>query len=284
VAFFLFDFFLFSKKGEEFITIGSKNIAESQILAEMMAILIEKKSDLRVKRKHNLEGTFISFKSLKNGDIDIYPEYTGTAILVILKEKILKDPEEAYSFIKENLEKRFNITVLKPFGFKNNYALVMLENRAKKLNINTILDLKDHKNLVFGFNSEFVAREEFKCLKRIYNLKFKKSFKIMEQILLYFSLSNGSIDVMAGFTTDPGILYYGLKILEDPKKCFPDYFAIPLIRKDTLEKYPFLEGIIDKLQGAISDKEMQSMNYKVDYKGKSAKNVALEFLREKKLL
>jgi glycine betaine/choline ABC-type transport system substrate-binding protein len=284
IAFLFFDFFFFSKRKGDFITIGSKNIAESQILAEVMTILIEKKSSLKVKRKYNLEGTFISFKSLTAGDIDIYPEYSGTALLVILKEKIMQDPEKSYSFIKENLEKRFNITALKPFGFQNNFAVMMLEKKSRELNINSILDLKNHKNLIFGFNSEFIAREEFKCLKSVYDLKFKKSPKIMEHVFLYFSLSNGSIDAMVGFTTDASILYYDLKVLKDPKKCFPEYVAMPLIRKDTLKKYPYLEGIINQLYDTISDEEMQRMNYKVDYKGKSIKNIALEFLKEKKLL
>ena len=236
-----------------------------------------------MKRKYNLEGTFINFEVLKSKDIDIYVEYTGTAILALLKEKPIFDVAEAYLFVKKEFERKFNIVCLKPFGFENNYALMMLKKKAKKLNIESISDLKKYKNLRFGFDHEFISREEFEILKKEYDLRFKK-VKVMDHILLYLSLSNESIDVIDGYTTDAGILYYDLKILEDVKNVLPRHIAIPLVRGEILEKYPYLKDIINKLGGSISNEEMQMMNYEMDYKGKSAKSVAEKFLKKKNLL
>jgi glycine betaine/choline ABC-type transport system substrate-binding protein len=271
------------KTRKNVLIIGAKNRAESQILSEMMSILIEKNSDLKVIRKYNLEGAFISFNAMRANDLDIYPAFTGTALVSILKEKSISDPKESYLFVKREFERRFNIIWLKPFGFKNNYALMMLKKRARELNINNVSDLKKYKNLKFGFDPEFVAREEFKLLKEAYGMKFK-FFKIIDHVLLYFSLDNKGIEVMNGFTTDPNILHYDLKILEDVKNSLPQYIAAPLIRKEILVKYPYLESIINKLAYAISDGDMQKLNYEVDYEGRSIKEVAREFLKVKGIL
>jgi glycine betaine/choline ABC-type transport system substrate-binding protein len=159
----------------------------------------------------------------------------------------------------------------------------MLKKKAEELNIKSVSDLKEFKNLRFGFDHEFISREEFEILKREYDLQFKNR-KIMDHILLYFSLSNESIDVMDGYTTDSAILYYDLIILEDLKEVLPRHMAIPLVRGEILEKYPHLEEIINRLGGSISNEEMQRMNCEMDYEGKRAKSVAKKFLKEKKLL
>jgi glycine betaine/choline ABC-type transport system substrate-binding protein len=160
---------------------------------------------------------------------------------------------------------------------------MMLKKKAEKLNIESISDLKKHKNLRFGFDHEFISREEFEILKREYDLQLKK-IKVMDHILLYLSLSNDGMDVIDGYTTDAGILYYDLKILEDVKNVLPRHMAIPLVRGEVLEKYPYLSDIINRLGGNISNEEMQRMNYEMDYEGRSAKNVAEKFLKKKNLL
>ncbi|KPK32983.1 MAG: hypothetical protein AMS24_02510 [Chlamydiae bacterium SM23_39] len=285
LTFFLIDL-VFLKEDKDRIVIGAKNIAESQIISEMISLLIEKNTDLKVVKKYHLEGSFINFNAMKAGDIDIYPEYTGTALLAILKKRAVDigDSEQIYDYLKKEFLEKFNIVWLKPLGFKNNYAFMMLKEKAEKLNIKNISDMKKYTNLIFGFNPEFVSREEFKMFKSVYDFKFKINPKIMDHALLYFSLSNGSIDVIDGFTTDGNILYYDVQILEDDKKAFPTYFCVPLIRKEILEKYPYLEDVINKLGGAISDEEMQQMNYLADYKGEKIQKIAIDFLKKKNLL
>lgn len=280
LIFFTLNVTFFKRGNKTSVIIGAKNISESQILAEMIAILIEENSDLDIIRKYNLEGTFINFQAIKNGDIDIYVEYTGTALMAILKEKIIDDPKESYLFVKKAFLEKFDLVWLDPFGFENNYALVMLDKKAKKLEVSKISDLKKYDDLIFGFNPEFVSREEYKLLQKAYQLQWKKRPKIMDHTLLYLSLANESIDVINGFTTDANILFYDLKILKDDKRVFPAYAAAPIVRGDLLKRYPYLEDIINRLSGKITREDMQKMNYEVDYMGKSARQVADKFLEE----
>lgn len=281
-SFFILDF-IFSKKNKKEIVIAAKNKAESQILAEMISILIKKNTDLAVKKKYHLEGSFVCFQAIKAKDIDLYVEFTGTALVSILKEKVIKDPNESYLFVKDEFQRQFNIVWLKPFGFSNNYAMVMLKKKAQELNIEKDSDLKKYPNLIYGFNPEFVSRQEYKIFKKAYGIDFKNQ-KIMDHILLYFSLANGSIDVIDGFTTDGNIVYYDLEILEDDKQCFPSYDAVPIIREEILEKYPQLEEIINQLAGKISNEDMQKMNFEADYNRKSIEKIALQFLKDKNLI
>jgi len=284
-TFFLIDLFFF-REGKDKVVIGAKNRAESQIISEMISLLIEKNTDLKVVKKYHLEGSFINFNAMKSGDLDIYVEYTGTALLAILKKrpKDVGNTKQIYDYVRKEFENRFNIIWLKPLGFKNNYAFLMLRDKADKLDIKNISDIKKYPNLIFGLDAEFMAREEFKIFKDVYDFNFKIQPKIMDHILLYFSLSHGGIDVIDGFTTDGNILYYDVKILKDDKEAFPTYYSVPLIRKKILERYPYLEDIINKLGGMISDKEMQQMNYLADYKGQSIQKIALDFLKKKNLL
>lgn len=261
------------------IVIGAKNRAESQILSEMMAILIERGSDLKVVRKYNLEGTFIALEAMKNGDIDIFTDFTGTALVSVLKKRPIKDSKKAYIYVKDEYKRRFDIVWLKPFGFKNNYAFLMLKKRKEELGIKSLEDLLK-RDLLFGFDPEFVARGEFRLFLDSYPFQFMKGYKVMDHILLYFSIANGGIDVMNGFTTDPNILHYDLEEVEDIKGAMPQYIAAPLVRGATIRSYPEIEDIINSLEGVVEDTDMQYMNYQVDYLGKSIEDVAFEFLKK----
>lgn len=282
IVFIGIDRFFSVREKRETIVIAAKSRAESQILSEMMSILIEKETNLKVIKKYNLEGAFVTFNAMRAEDVDIFPGFTGTALVSILKKKPIADPEESYRVVKEEFLKRFNIIWLKPFGFKNNYALVMLKKKAEELNIKTMTDAALY-DLQYGFDPEFVAREEFKLMTGKYNLHFKKPSKIMEHILLYFSLANESIDIMDGFTTDGNIRHYDLEVLKDDKEAFPSYVAAPLVRGEILKRYPELKEILEKLGGTISDEEMQRMNYEADYEGKDIVRIAKEFLKKKGL-
>src|SRR3989304_3015219 len=167
VKIFLFFLVILDKKNSS-ITIGCKNCTENQILAEMISILIENKTNLKVKRKYNLEGTFICFLALKSKDIDIYPEYYKTAYLTILKRNEILKKEEMIDFVKNYFEKNLNIVWLYPFGFENRYEIFITKANAKKHNLNKISDLKDKKYLTYAFDPEFAIREEFLDLKKKY--------------------------------------------------------------------------------------------------------------------
>ena len=271
----------FVKRKNEII-IGTKNHVENKLLANMISILIEENSDLKVSIKH-LDGTFVCFQALLSSDIDLYVEFTATAYLAILKEKLQKN-QNLYQIVKKEFLEKFDIVWLDAFGFYDNYVLLMLKERAENLGINKISDLEKYKNLKVGLDPEFITRDEFRLLKENYSFQFKKHIKSLDNVLLYCSLLNKNLDVIDGYTTDSFILKYDLKLLEDDKKIFPNYRAAPIIRLDILKKYPNLENIINKLANKISIEEIQKMNYDIDCLNKSVKSVAITFLFENGLI
>ncbi|GAA0739409.1 glycine betaine ABC transporter substrate-binding protein [Clostridium oceanicum] len=267
------------------IVIGSKNYNEQLILGNMFAYLIENNTNLKVEKKLNLGGTSVAFTALKSGELDMYAEYTGTALISIMKRPAINDPDKVYNIVKDYYNKTFNISWLKPLGFNNTYAMAVRSDTAKKYDLKTISDLsKVSSNLNLGCNMEFTGRKDgLKGLESLYNIKFK-SVKAIDGGLRYTSLKNKKTDVTDAFSTEGLLKAFNLKVLEDDKKLFPPYYAAPIIRNDTLKKYPELKKVINKLDGKISDEEMREMNYQVDKLGKSPESVAKEFLKSKKLI
>ncbi len=267
------------------LVVGSKNCTENQILAEIIAILIEKNTNIQVKKKLNLEGTLICFEALKSKEIDIYPEYSGSAIFAILKEKISKKENSLFEYLKKTFLEKFDIKWLNPFGFENKYVLCMKSKKAKKCNIFNLSDLKNYiekKSLNIAFDPEFSIRQEMNAIKNSYNLDLK--YKIIDQSLLYFSIHSNVVDVINGFSTDSKITKYDLLILKDDKKALPSYIAAPIIRKDILKKYPKIKNELKKLDGKITDKKIKSMIYLADEKKQKIYNVAYEFLKSENLI
>lgn len=271
---------------ERSVTVGSKNFTEQIILGEIMSQLIESRTDLKVNRKFNLGGTFVCFSALQKGYIDIYPEYTGTGLIAILKEDVLKDPDRAYAVVKGEFKKRYDLVWLEPFGLNNTYTITLRKADAEKRAIKNISDLLQYRNILrAGFTSEFLERPDgYRGLKKKYGLKFKIRPKELDPGLMYRALKEKQIDVICGFATDGRIPAYNLKALRDDKNFFPPYFAAPLIRQKTIDAYPELPAVINKLDSLISDAEMRAMNYAVDQKGIKAKDVARKFLIKVNLL
>ena len=234
---------LFSKTNV--ITIGAKNCSENQIVAEIFAILIEKKSIFKVKRKFNFEGTFVCFEALKAKDIDLYLEYTGTAYYSLLKEKKYLNKLDTYEYVKNEFFKRFNILWLSPLGFENSYVLLTTKEKAKNISIEKISDLKNAQNLKFAFDPEFLIREEFSLLRNGYNLNL--SNKMIDQSLLYISLKERIVDIISGFSTDSKIKKYDLVVLKDDKNIMPTYLACPIIKQEVFNKHSFIKNIFDEL-------------------------------------
>lgn len=267
------------------IVVGSKNFNENIILGEMLAQLIEAKTDLTVERKQNLGGTLVCFNALKTGDLDLYPDYTGTGLMAVLKQPVETDPDKVYNYVQEEYNKKFNIKWMKPFGFNNTYAIAVRQETAEKHNLKKVSDLVPlANNMVFGAEQEFFNRPDgYDGLIKAYGLKFKDS-KSFETALKYQATAQNKIEVTDAFSTDGELITYNLNILEDDKKFFPPYYGTSIVRMDTLQKYPGLEDTLNLLAGKISNEEMQQLNYEVAEKKRDAKDVVKEFLQKKNII
>lgn len=268
------------------ITIGSKHFTEQEILGEIMSILLEENTGIKVYRRFNLGGTMICFNALRAGDIDLYAEYTGTGLVNILKQKAIIDPSSTYRIVKKAFEKNFNLIWLEPFGFNNTYTLTIRRTQAKSLGIKTISDIAQHRHMLRpGFDAEFLERPDgYRGLIKHYGFEFSEKPKQMDPGLMYKALAEKGVDIIDGFATDGRIPAYDLQILEDDKNFFPPYYAAPLIRKESLTKYPQLKTLLNRLSGLISNETMSKLNYQVDKEQKSPSDIARIFLSNNELI
>ncbi|CYW22213.1 ABC transporter permease/substrate-binding protein [Streptococcus suis] len=269
------------------LVIAGKLGAEPEILINMYKLLIEDRTDIKVEIKPNFGKTSFLYEALKSGSIDIYPEYTGTITSTLLKNSpmdLSTNPEEVYTYAKEAILEQDGLVYLVPMAFQNTYALAVTEDYAQKNGIEKISDLaKVQQTAVAGFSLEFNDREDGNIgLKNLYNLQL--NVKTMEPALRYEAIKSGNVQIIEAYSTDSKVVTYKLKILEDDKRLFPPYQAAPLLSKETLEKYPELEQVLGVLAGKISTEEMTRMNYAVDVEGKSAEQVAREYLEQEGLL
>jgi osmoprotectant transport system substrate-binding protein len=268
---------------ENRIVVGSKNFTEQLILGELIAQQIENKTHLPVERRFYLAGTFICQQAILAGRIDIYPEYTGTALTAVLKEKPSADRKEIYDVVKTKYEKQFNLEVGAPFGFNDTFAIEIRGEDARRLGLKTISQAAPYTpNWHAGFGYEFMERPDgYKGLAATYNLRFADNPRIMDLGLLTRALKDKQVDLIAGNTTDGLILALDLFVLEDDKHYFPPYEAVPIIRQETLAHHPELKPALDELAGKISDAEMRQLNYAVDGQHQDVKQVVREFLQNK---
>jgi osmoprotectant transport system permease protein len=271
--------------GHKVVRIGTKNFTEQLILGEMMAQVIETKTDLNVERRFNLGGTMICHGALVNGEIDLYAEYTGTGLTAILKHPVIADPEKALRHVTKVYHERFNLQWLKPFGFNNTYAITIRAADAQKNRWNTISDLQaSAQGLRAGFTAEFAERPDgYPGLRRTYNLQFGE-VRDFDPSLMYEAVAKKEVDVICAFTTDGRIASYHLKPLKDDRRFFPPYHAVPVIREDILKKYPKIGDVMELLGGIIDDVAMQQLNFEVDAKKRQTAEVVKEFLNTKEIL
>jgi len=264
------------------VVICSKDFSEQVILAEILAIHIEAKTDIKVERKLNLGGS-LCHQSLATGKIDLYVEYTGTGFTNILKQKPISDPKKVLDYLKQEYPKQFKAEWTEPLGFNNGFAIIVRGDDAKKLNLQTLSQLgKAAPKLRAGFGPEFKDREDgFPGLAKTYGIKFAEEPKELLLGLLYQALQQKQVDVIAGNTTDGLIQSLGLVVLKDDKNYFPPYEAVPVVRSQILEKYPELRPVLAELGGKISEEDMRQLNYQVDGKQQDAAQVAREFLQKK---
>ena len=267
------------------IVIGSKNFTEQLILGELLAQQLEHTTHLPVERRFYLAGTYICQQALLAGRIDMYVEYTGTALTAILKEKPSSDHQQVYDRVQHEYAQRFRLQVGPPLGFDNTFAIVIRGDDARRLNLHTISQAAKYTpQWRAGFGYEFMERPDgYEGLARTYGLRFAAPPRIMDLGLLYRALKEKEVDIVAGSATDGLVSALGFVALEDDRHYFPPYDAVPIVRETVLRQHPEVRAALSELAGKITEEDMRRMNYAVDGEHRDATQVVAEFLRSKGL-
>ena len=268
------------------IVIGSKNFTEQAVLGELFAQQLEAHTNLRVERRFYLAGSFICHQAILAGRIDVYPEYTGTALTAILKEKPQGSSHDVFGRVQSEYQRRFNLVIGDPLGFDDTFAIEIRGEDARRLNIKTLSEAAKYTpQWKPGFGYEFMERPDgFKGLVATYGLRFADPPRIMDLGILTRALKEKQVDLIAGNTTDGLIPALDLFVLEDDRHYFPPYEAVPVIRQQTLQQHPEVGQALSELAGKITDQDMQQLNYAVDGQHRDSKQVVREFLKSKGLL
>jgi osmoprotectant transport system substrate-binding protein len=268
------------------IKVGSKDFTEEYIVGEMYALLLEN-AGFTVERKHNLGGTPVAHEALIKGDIDLYPEYTSTGLLTVLKQSPIQDPKQILATVKGEYEKQFKLTWLEPSPFNDTNGLATSREVADKYGIKTYSDLATKApELRLGGPAEFAEREDgIKGLQQTYGgFQFKEFKQLGTGPLRYDGLKNGEVDVVVVFTTDARIAADNLVVLQDDKTFYPIYNVAPVVRQDTLEKNPAIAEALNKLAPLLTDEVITGLNAQVDIEKKEFAAVAKAFLEQSGLL
>ena len=269
------------------IKIATKPMTEQFILGEMLKLVIEDTTDYSVELTKGIGGgTNNIMPAMESGDFDLYPEYTSSGYIMVLKHDSdgISD-EDMWKQLQKEYKDKYDMSWIGQYGFNNAYALIIREEAAKKYNLTKTSQLADVSDeLVFGGNSDYIERKDgFHLLCDTYGLKFK-DVKDIDIGLKYEALKKGDIDVSNGFTTDAQLSNDNVRVLEDDKHLQVNYFCSNVVRNDTLKSHPRLEEAIMKLDNSITDKEMASLNYKVEVEGKEDVQVAKDYLTEKGII
>ena len=273
-----------SHRGDR-VVIGSKFFTEQVILAELLAQHIEARAGLRVERRSNLGSSLICHRALLAGDLDLYVEYTGTALTTILGEKPVGDSAAIYRRVKQTYAQRFGLELTEPLGFENTFAMVVRGDDARREHLRTISDiipLASHWRAGVGY--EFLERPDgFRGWAERYGLRFAEPPRVMDLGLIYRALAEKHVDIVAGNSTDGLIETLGLVALEDDRHYFPPYDAVPIVRRDTLEKFPQLRAALANLAGKLTVADMRRLNYAVDGEHRDVASLVRSFRASKGL-
>lgn len=282
-------FLLFTQRGkssDKSIVVATKPTAEQYVLGEIISQLVEDNTDINVIRKYGIGGGVSNIHpAMLKGEIDVYPEYTGTAWLFVLKEPQINNPDSLFSKLKTAYTNQFNLNWICRLGFNNTFTLALPESEAKESSINSFSELA-HKssNFVFGAEFDFFEREDgFAGLNNIYPFNFKNIVEL-DINLKFQALENNTVDVINAFSTDSRIKQMNLRVLQDDKQFFTAYQAGIVARNETLKKFPELSGILKRLEGLINDSTMLQLNYEVEIAKRSADEVARTFLKSHRLI
>lgn len=266
---------------ERRVSIGTKNFTEQIVLGELLAQVLESRINVAVERRFYLAGTYICQQAILAGRIDVYIEYTGTALAAILKQPVVSDSKSVFEIVRDEYRRRFNLTVLPSLGFNNTFAIVMRGGDARAAGITKLSDLAAHSpQMRLGVGYEFLERPDgFVGLARTYGLQFAAPPSVMDLGLLYRALQAKQVDVVAGSNTDGMIAALGLQVLEDDRHYFPPYDAVPIVKPEALQQIDGMRTALEKLNGRISTHDMRRMNYAVDGEKRDVSEVVHDFLR-----
>ncbi|MEM8804613.1 MAG: glycine betaine ABC transporter substrate-binding protein [Cyanobacteria bacterium P01_G01_bin.38] len=269
----------------QLIKVGSKDFTEQFILGEMYALVLEE-AGLTVERKLNLGGTPVAQAGLESGDIDVYPEYTGTGLVTVLKLPVSSDQATVFQAVSEGYKEKYNLVWLDPAPMNNTQALAMTQEVAAEYGIQTLSDLAENASeLVMIGPPEFEAREDgLPGIKGIYGDFQLKEYKAVDPGLRYTGLVEGEADVAVAFGTDGEISAYDLVVLEDDKNLFPPYQVAPVIRQEALDANPSVADALNALSPLLTDETMQRLNNEVSGNQREPADVAREFLEAEGLL
>jgi osmoprotectant transport system permease protein len=241
---------------------------------------------LEVERQLNLGGTKVAYGALETGEIDAYVEYTGTLLIDVLKQDVETDPKAVYEKVSKMIPEKSQVDVLDSIGFNNTYALAMTKEDVEKYDLKTVSDMAAVSNrLILGSTIEFANREDgYRGLKEKYpDMKFQ-DVQPVDGGLRYTALTNGKTNVIDSFSTDGLLKKFDLTVLEDDKEFFPPYYAVPIVRQETLEEHPELKEVLNLLKDKITDEKMQELNFKADVEKERPEDVARDFLIEEGLI
>lgn len=268
------------------IKIATKPMTEQFILGEMLKLLIEENTDLKVEITKGIGGgTSNIHPAILKGDFDLYPEYTGTSWSFVLKEAGIPDDETLYNELKNKYNSEYDLSWIGLYGFNNTYGLVIRKDLAEQYNIKTYSDLaKYSKDFTFGAEYDFYEREDgFDALCKEYGMKFKKSVDL-DIGLKYDAINSKEIDIMNVFTTDGQLSNSNVVLLDDDKEFYQTYYCGTIVRNNTLKKYPELKDVLMKMNNILTEGEMAELNYKVETEKEDEVKVAKDFLKDKGLL
>lgn len=268
------------------IKIATKPMTEQFILGEMLKLLIEENTDLKVEITKGIGGgTSNIHPAILKGDFDLYPEYTGTSWSFVLKEEGIPDDETLYNELKNKYNSEYDLSWIWLYGFNNTYGLVIRKDLAEQYNIKTYSDLaKYSKDFTFGAEYDFYEREDgFDALCKEYGMKFKKSVDL-DIGLKYDAINSKEIDIMNVFTTDGQLSNSNVVLLDDDKEFYQTYYCGTIVRNNTLKKYPELKDVLMKMNNILTEGEMAELNYKVETEKEDEVKVAKDFLKDKGLL
>src|SRR5438270_8275079 len=239
------------------LTVGSKNFTEQLVLGELLTQYLGRFTSVPIDRRFYLAGTYICHQALLAGRIDMYVEYTGTALVAILKEKPVPDHAAVFNTIKDLYSRKFGLEVFPSLGFDNTFAMVMRGTDARRLRLKTLSDAAAiSSQLRLGVGYEFLERPDgYKGLAAKYGFKFAEAPRVMDLGLLYRALQNQQVDVVAGSNTDGLIAALDLVVLEDDAHYFPPYDAVPIVRRECLERYPEIGNALRRLSGQVTDQD-----------------------------
>jgi osmoprotectant transport system substrate-binding protein len=262
------------------IVVGAKNFTESDLLAEIVAQQIERRTSLPVERRLHLGGTFVCHRAITAGDIDIYVEYTGTAFTAILKQPPIADADSVYRFVAAAYAHDFKLKWTAPLGFNNTFAILVRRADAQRYGLRSIADLaRVVPRWKAGFGYEFLERADgFPGLAKAYGLNFSQPPTSMDLGLTYRALADHRVDVIAGNSTDGQIAALDLVALSDDRGYFPPYQAAPVVRATVLERHPAVAAALAELGGKISDAEMRRLNALADVEHKDITEIARAWL------